>query len=108
MRNAGSPDCRVPKKLARPAQLQIHFGDVEAVGGINQRADALPGRIAQLVRDQNAVALRRSAADTPAQLMDLRQPKSFRMLDHHDGRVRNIHAHLDDRSRDQDLRSRRA
>ena len=36
------------------------------------------------------------AADPTTQLVQLRQPKSFRAFYHHHGRVRKIHSHLDD------------
>ena len=43
----------------------------------------------------------RAAAHAPAQLMQLRQPELLGVLDHHHRRVGHVHAHLDDRGREQ-------
>ena len=51
----------------------------------------------------HAVRLIRPAADSPAQLMQLREPEPLGMLDHHHRRVRDVHADLDDRRRDEQV-----
>jgi len=43
----------------------------------------------------------RAPSNAPAQLVKLRQPKGFRIFDEHHRGVRNIHADLDERSREQ-------
>ena len=45
----------------------------------------------------------RAAANPPAQLVQLRQPEPLGVLDEHHGRVRHVHADLDDGGRDEDV-----
>ena len=52
---------------------------------------------------QDAIRLRRSAPNAPAQLVKLRQTETLGMLDHHHGRIGHIHAYLDHRGRHQNL-----
>ena len=72
------------EKLAGPAQTQVHLGDMESVAGIHQRPDSLAPQVVQLLGDQHAIALLRTAAHAAAQLVDLRQPEALRIFDHHD------------------------
>ena len=65
------------------AQAQIHLCDVEPIGGIHQRANALVTCVTQLVRHQNAVALLSPPAHSTAKLMYLGQSEPLRILDHH-------------------------
>ena len=46
---------------------------------------------------------RAPAPDAPAQLVQLRQPEALGVLDHHQGGVRHVHAHFDDRGGHQQL-----
>src|SRR6185503_10989206 len=80
---------RLPRaeEISGAAQLEIAFRNHEAVGGGRHRFQALarivgPRRLIQ----QDAHRLRRTAPDAAAQLMQLRQPESLRMLDDHDRR----------------------
>ena len=52
---------------------------------------------------QDAVALGRPAPDPAAQLVQLGQTEPLRVLDHHDGGVGHVDAHLDDRRGHQHL-----
>ena len=45
----------------------------------------------------------RGAEDTSAKLVELRETKTFGSLDQYDGRVRDVHAHFNDRSRDENI-----
>ena len=45
----------------------------------------------------------RAAADAPAQLVQLRQAKTIRIIDKHDGGIRHVHAHLYHRSCDEQM-----
>src|SRR5580692_4642889 len=57
-----------PKKLAWPAQLQIHFGDVEAVARIHHGSNAFPRGVAEFAGHQDAVALFSSPPHAAAEL----------------------------------------
>src|SRR4029453_12154877 len=92
-------ESRLPRaeEISGAAQLEIAFRNHEAIGGGRHRLQALarivgPRRLIQ----QDAHRLRRTAADAAAQLVQLRQPESLRMLDDHDRRVRHVDADLDD------------
>src|SRR5580700_1358904 len=77
------PGLLSPEKFARPAQLHIHFGDVESVARFHQRPNALAARVVQLAGHQNAVALLRSAPHATAKLMQLSEAEPLRLFDEH-------------------------
>ena len=54
-------------------------------------------------RDEQAVRLLRPAPDAAAQLVKLREAEAVGLLDDHHGRVRDVHADLDHRRRDEDV-----
>ncbi len=90
--------------LAGAAQPQILFGDDEAVVGLAQGLQPRFRRVAQRrLINQQAGGFGAAAADAPTQLVQLRQAEAFGMLHHHDGRLRDIHAHFDHRGGDQHL-----
>src|SRR5437773_854690 len=60
-------------ELAAAAQLQVHFGDAEAIAGGDHRLQALPAIVALRVGKQHAVRLVLAAPYPPAKLMELRQ-----------------------------------
>src|SRR5439155_10346883 len=91
------------EELAGAAQPQVHFRDGEAVIRFHQRADSLAGGVVQPLRDQDAIALLAAAADSPAELMQLRQTVALGLLDQHHGRVGNVYADLDYSGRNQNL-----
>src|SRR5215469_13335496 len=91
------------EELARAAQPEIHFGNVKTIGRIHQGANALARGIVHFLGHEDAVALRSPTADTPAQLVQLREAEAFRLLDQHDGGVGHIHADFNHRGRDQDF-----
>src|SRR6185503_4770976 len=53
------------------------------------------------IAEQNAVTPLAPAPDPATQLVQLRQTESFRVLDQHDGRIRDIDPDLDHRRRDE-------
>ena len=68
------------------------------------REDLQPlGHIRAHVAEQDAVRLLRAASDAAAELMELREPESLRVLDEHHRRVRHVDAHLDHRRRDEQV-----
>ena len=92
------------EELARAAQLQVQFGNLKAVGGFGDGAQALGGRgIDSLAGHEKAKRLPTPAPDAAAELVQLRETKSLRVLDQHRRGVGHVHADLDDRGRDQHL-----
>src|SRR5258708_34396319 len=49
------------------------------------------------------MALRRTASDPAAELVELREAEPIGTLDHHDAGIGDVDAHLDHRRRDKDL-----
>src|SRR5215472_13612233 len=69
------------EKFSGPAQLQIRFGNFETVVGAHQGLQPLESILAQSpLGHQNAIRFLCAATDTSAQLVQLRQPKSFRVF----------------------------
>ncbi len=98
---------RLPRaeEVAGTAQLEVAFGDDEAVVGLGHRAQPFARVVAprRLVQ-QDAVRLPLATADAAAQLVELRQAEALGVLhDHHRG-VGHIHADLDDRGGHQHVR----
>src|SRR5713101_2683308 len=80
-----------PEEFAGAAQLQIGFGDFEAVGGAHHGFEAGACFVGHADRaDENAVGFLRAAANASAKLMQLRQAEALGMLDDHYGGVGNI------------------
>src|SRR3954452_3116979 len=91
------------EELAGAAELEVHFRDVEAVRRFDEGADAFPGGVVHLFGDQDAVALRRAAADAAAKLVELGETETLGLLDEHQGGVAYVHADFDDRGGHEDL-----
>ena len=89
-----------PDQVAHPTLLQIQLRDPEPV---RRRREGQESWAGAPLREKNAVALLRPAADPPPELMQLRQPEAIGMLDHHDGRVGHVDPDLDHRRRHQHL-----
>ena len=92
-------------QVAGSAKLQVGFGDAETVVGSNHDIHPFAGLFAQLeIGEEEAVALVSATSDASAELVELAEAKTLSVLDHHDGRVRYVHADLDDGRRDEYLR----
>ena len=84
------------EEFAGAADLQVAPRDLEAVGGLAHRHQALLGDLAErALIQQQADAGRRAAAHAPAQLVQLRQAEALGVLDHHQRGVRHVDADLD-------------
>ena len=84
------------EEVAGAAQLQVLLRDHEAVVAARQDVEAR----ARLVREaavghQQAGGGARAAAHAAAELVELGQAEALGVLDHHDGGVGHVHAHLD-------------
>src|SRR5918994_1013886 len=69
---------------------------MEAVLRVADDGQPLPSELVGGIRQENAEGPIRSSPDPTAQLMELREPESLRILDEHDARVRHVDADLDD------------
>ncbi len=84
------------------AQPEILIGDQKPILGIAQQGQSLARRRADfLAMQQQAKTPGLTAPHPPAQLVQLRQPKTLGMLDHHHIRRAHIHTNLDNRRRHQ-------
>ena len=93
---------RRTNQIARAAHLQINFRNPEAVIGIaHGHQPPLPALAQRGLIHQQTGRGPLAPPDTPAQLMQLRQAKTFRPLDHHDRGVGHIDADLNHRRRHQ-------
>src|SRR5215467_4629233 len=92
------------EKFAGAANLQVGFGDFESVPGAHHGFQARPRLVGHAAGShQHAVGFMNAAADSAAQLVQLREAEAFCVFDDHDRGVRNIHADFDDRGCDKNL-----
>src|SRR5258706_619156 len=92
------------EELPRAADLQVPFGDLEAIAALEDHFQPRARRLGQLAIEQDADAVAPAAADAPAKLVQLREAEALGALDHHQRGPRHGHAHLDHRGADQELR----
>src|SRR5262245_55521055 len=77
------------KNVAFPAQPEIFLGDAKAVLGLAHDVEpGLGGFTQRSLVEEEAGRVLAAAPDPPAQLMELREPEAFGMLDHHTRRRR--------------------
>ena len=74
---------RRPQQIPWPAHFPISFRDGETVAGFRQHVQFRHRFRRFLVAQQNAIRLMGSVPDPAAQLMQLRQPETLRILDQH-------------------------
>src|SRR5215469_4925974 len=92
LRQIGKAQRREPalsraEHLTGASQSQILFGDAETVLGLAQDCEPLPRDVVEwCLIQQNASRRLVAAADAPAQLVQLRKAKAFRMFHNHDRR----------------------
>ncbi len=91
------------EEFAGAALMQVAVGKDETVVGLGHGLQALVLDIILVVGDEQAVGLRRAAADASAQLVQLGETESVRTLDQHDGGIRHIHTDFDDGCGNQDV-----
>src|SRR5437667_8166097 len=72
------------EKLPRAAQLEVRFRDFEAVRGAHHGVEPRARFLSHAKRrHQDALGLLGASADAPAKLVELREPETLGMLDHH-------------------------
>ncbi len=97
---AGQARLPLAQQVAAAAQAEILVRDREAVLRVAQQGHAAPAGLGQPVLvQQQAVALRRPAADPAAQLVQLRQAEAVGVLHHHHAGAGHVDTHLDHRRR---------
>ena len=90
-----------PEKVAGAARFQIVLRHGKAVCRGAEEFEPLLDRLARVVADEEAPALRRTAAYPAAQLVQSAQAVALGVLDDHDRCVRHVHTDLDDGGGDQ-------
>ena len=92
-------------QVTRTAHRQIFFGDLESIFGVADRGQASRAGLTQgsLVEEETGRG-RLTPPDPSAQLVKLCQAETFRLLDHHDRCIRDVHPDLDHRGRHQNRR----
>ena len=100
-RNSGSPCWRVPSTSPSPRSVRSTSARLKPSRSAATASSRLPGELRARVGEQQAEGLVRTAADAPAQLVQLRDAVAVGLLDHHHGRVRHVDADLDHARRDQ-------
>src|SRR5262249_34721761 len=88
-------------EVAHPALAQILLGDLEAVVRALEHIEA---RLRARLAEEQAPGVLRSAADAPAQLVQLREPHALGALDDEHGRLGHVDADLDHGRRDEQPR----
>ena len=92
------------EEFSGAAQVQIGFGDVEAVGGGDHGFQALRAlRPSMFLARSGCRCFLRAAADASAKLVELREAEALGVLDDHDGGVGDVDADFDDRGGDEDV-----
>src|SRR5829696_9860668 len=90
---------RLPRAehLTFAPQAQVFLGDTESILGFAHDLETrLSGFAKRCPVEEDTSRPLGATTDAAPQLVELREPKALRMLDHHHGRLRHVHAHLDD------------
>ena len=91
------------KKIARPTQFQIFFGEHEPVVRLSQHLQPLQCVLAVSLCDQGTVAGMLAPADAPAKLVKLGETEPIGVLDQHYRRIRYVNAYFDHGCAHEDL-----
>ena len=104
-RKSGKPLCRVPSSSPAPRNLRSLLGNQESIVGLPHDPKARPGGIAQRLGVEEETGSRGHCRGRRAasELMQLRQPETLRVLDHHHRRLGDVDADLDNGGRDQEI-----
>ena len=100
---------RIPRltraqQFTGPADLQVFLRNHKTVVAVAQHLQThLGGFRERRFVEQDAVGRYRATADAPAKLVELGKAQALRVFDNHQAGVRHIHAHFDDRGRDQQM-----
>src|SRR4029450_434273 len=97
---------RLPRarEIAEAAQREVLLGNCEAVVRLGQYLQALAGLLAErILIDEHARRLVLASADSPAQLVELREAEPLRVPHQHDGGIRDVDSDFDHRGRDRTL-----
>ncbi len=84
-----------PEQVAHTTKTKIGLGNLESILSRLEYAQPLDG-VGTEVAKQYAVRCLRASTYPAAELMQLREPEAFRVLNEHHRRVSHIDPHLDD------------
>src|SRR5678815_2088754 len=99
----GEAEQRVPALpladiFAGPPQLEIVARDLESIAVLADHLQPRARGVRQVFpEEEDADAVARPAPDAPAQLVQLGKAEALRAFDHHQRRIRHVHADLDHR-----------
>src|SRR3989338_7385941 len=93
----------VSKNISRAAQLQISFRELESILRFNHRIETLLRGTRKVIRQQVTVRLQIRSSNASAQLVNLREPESFRTHNHHHSCVRHVDTNFDNGCRDKNV-----
>ena len=102
-RSSPRPCCRVPKNSPTPRSRASSSASAKPSVSPRERPQPFARLVAGRLGEQVALPRHRPATDPAAQLVQLRQAEALRVLDHHQRRVRHIHADLHHRRADQQV-----
>lgn len=89
--------------IAWAADLEIDFGQLEAVGGADEGFETLARVVGLRIAEDAAEAGILAAADAAAKLVELGEAETMAAFDGHERGVGDVDAHFDDRGRDEHL-----
>jgi hypothetical protein len=90
-------------ELAGAAELEVFFGDLEAIGGAGEDFEALAALVGFGIGEEDAVGLVLAATDASAELVELGEAEALRIFDDHAAGVGDIDADFDDDGGDEDI-----
>ena len=99
-----TPDWRMPSSWPLLRMSRSFSASANPSFDVDEGLEPLPRALGQLVlrpRDEKAERLLRATPDAAAQLVELREAEAVGLLDDHHRRVRDVHADLDHRRRDE-------
>ena len=91
------------KKLTWATELEVDFGQSEAIASLFHGAEAFRCDLAVAVTHEDAVAFVLATTHPTTELVELGQPKAVGAFDHHGGGVGDVDAHFDDGGRHQNI-----
>ncbi len=92
------------QEFSRASYTQIRIRNLKSIAGLQQRTNTRLAVLATAPRDQKAGSRERAPSNPAPQLVELRQAKTLRVLDDHQGGIGNIDTHFNDRRRYEYLR----
>ena len=90
------------KQIAHAAEAQVRARNRKSVLGVGEDRQSFRG-VGAYIAEQNAVGLLATTSNAATQLVQLRQAESLRVLNDHDGGVRDVDANLNHGRRNENI-----